>query len=353
MQLMVCDLKTTLHINPSSRILFINCAVILMIFLSAISFFNISHQVSEASQFINKSGLIRGGIQRYTKLYFGNGHSELPQKKLVITNQIINVVLYFESNKSLFFRSDLEKARYLLQEWTYFSEEIKSLNDEEVLKSSERLWELSNDLVFLIGEKCQQNLNKIIFLNGVGVLCIVFLIIASLYIKYTIQKKIETQALYDPLTKIYNRNYLDHFYKNIKKTAAVNKNNAALLLCDIDHFKSINDRFGHNKGDTVLVNIARLLLRNLRENDLVVRYGGEEFLVLVMFNDESDLIKVSERLRTSIEHASLLEIQVTISIGVYIIKDSDILKSAVHHADEALYTAKQQGRNQVRFYSSN
>lgn len=121
-------------------------------------------------------------------------------------------------------------------------------------------------------------------------------------------------------------------------------------MCDIDFFKKINDSFGHSIGDLLLIEIVKTLLKNLRKTDLAFRYGGEEFLVLILFDDIHDLQKTSERLRESIEQANLIESPVTISIGAYIIKDSDDLKSSVCHADEALYTAKKEGRNRVKFY---
>lgn len=120
---------------------------------------------------------------------------------------------------------------------------------------------------------------------------------------------------------------------------------------DIDHFKNVNDRFGHLYGDEVLVIIARILQSTFRKTDLIYRFGGEEFVVIVYVDDRNDAEMTFERLRRSIENHVFPQVgKVTVSIGITEIKDTSIPVELLGRADQALYYAKTHGRNRVAFY---
>lgn len=122
---------------------------------------------------------------------------------------------------------------------------------------------------------------------------------------------------------------------------------------DIDHFKTVNDRFGHLYGDEVLVILAHILQSTFRKTDLIYRFGGEEFVVIVYVDDRSDAAMTFERLRRSIENHFFPRVgKVTVSIGITEIKDTSIPVELLGRADEALYYAKTHGRNQVSFYEA-
>ena len=122
---------------------------------------------------------------------------------------------------------------------------------------------------------------------------------------------------------------------------------------DIDHFKSVNDRFGHQYGDEVLVILARILQSTFRKTDLVYRFGGEEFVVIVYVDDRSDAEMTFERLRRSIENHAFPQVgQVTVSIGITEIRDTSIPVELLGRADQALYYGKTHGRNRVSFYEA-
>lgn len=122
---------------------------------------------------------------------------------------------------------------------------------------------------------------------------------------------------------------------------------------DIDHFKSINDRFGHLHGDEVLVLVARILQNSFRKSDLIYRFGGEEFVVIVYVDDRNDAELTFERLRRAIENHAFPQVgKVTVSIGVAEIKDTSIPVELLGRADQALYYAKTHDRNQVAFYEA-
>jgi len=122
---------------------------------------------------------------------------------------------------------------------------------------------------------------------------------------------------------------------------------------DIDHFKSVNDRFGHQYGDEVLVILARILQSTFRKTDLIYRFGGEEFVVIVYVDDRNHAEMTFERLRRSIENHAFPRVgKVTVSVGITEIKDTSIPVELLGRADQALYHAKTHGRNQVSFYEA-
>lgn len=150
----------------------------------------------------------------------------------------------------------------------------------------------------------------------------------------------------DSLTQINNRMYLDIIRPKIETT----KSMLGILMIDIDNFKNINDNYGHSFGDTVLREIAKLLRSSVKSYDEVIRYGGEEFLVILYRCDENAIKFISERLRKGIKkikfpsHESL---QVTVSIGCCIFRPNNKLADIIEKADKALYKAKREGKDKV------
>jgi len=123
---------------------------------------------------------------------------------------------------------------------------------------------------------------------------------------------------------------------------------ASLLLVDVDHFKRINDQFGHAKGDSVLKGIVSLVGKRSRKLDLLFRIGGEEFMLLLPDTQEAAAAVVAEQLRASVAESPLLDgRQVTVSAGVSELQPGESLDSWMKHADDALYAAKKAGRNRV------
>jgi len=155
----------------------------------------------------------------------------------------------------------------------------------------------------------------------------------------------EQQIFTDELTKVYNRKYLTKAIENL-----IDKDECVILF-DIDHFKNINDTYGHPQGDKVLMNVAKILKEKTRKDDVVIRAGGEEFLVLLdEVKDISIAKEVAQKIRKTIEEYDFEGIKVTISGGVCCekIKDSDSFDLLYKKVDTALYVAKEEGRNQIR-----
>lgn len=156
----------------------------------------------------------------------------------------------------------------------------------------------------------------------------------------------------DPLTNLYNRRFLESILDNITAQILRRGTTLGILMCDLDYFKSINDKYGHEAGDIVLKETAQILANNVRKSDLVVRFGGEEFLILLLDIREGEGEKIAEKLRRAIEVYEFKTprgiVRRTISIGVSEFPgDSSSIWEAIKFADIALYKAKEGGRNRV------
>lgn len=162
-------------------------------------------------------------------------------------------------------------------------------------------------------------------------------------------KKYEVMASTDPLTGLYNRRKFTELYLSTYKLILQREDMMCLVILDMDHFKAVNDTYGHNTGDNVLVQVAHTILRTLRSTDIVCRWGGEEFVVLLPTVDLTHAQELSEKIRQNIELLEIDEVgHISASFGVAEVSLDDSMESAVAKADKALYLAKQSGRNCVK-----
>ncbi len=173
------------------------------------------------------------------------------------------------------------------------------------------------------------------------------------------QAELEYLATTDPLTGLYNRRYFFTLAEHICEQAQKTDKKLCALMMDIDHFKLINDENGHPFGDKVLVAISTVIQKNLREDDILCRFGGEEFCALLPNTDIKHAFLVAERIRKNIDSQEFtIDNQVfpiTISLGVADLKHSpkNSLMGLIGYADQALYKAKHKGRNQVALFNNN
>lgn len=164
-----------------------------------------------------------------------------------------------------------------------------------------------------------------------------------------IANQMEREANVDSLLNIANRRYL----QSMMDVYMNNGDSVSLLLVDVDHFKTINDKFGHASGDKVLKQVVKHIVAMLRPVDVVGRWGGEEFLILADVGAEDDAVSLAERIRASVErHLQDHTPPVTISIGVAEYLGTGDIEEQLNHADRALYFAKEKGRNQVALFNS-
>ncbi|WP_157829143.1 GGDEF domain-containing protein [Colwellia sp. 75C3] len=172
----------------------------------------------------------------------------------------------------------------------------------------------------------------------------------------TSNQKLYDKSYNDHLTNLYNRRYLEEQrFEEAKKSGK-----CSLVIIDIDYFKKVNDSYGHDVGDEVLVEIAKRLTQSMREQDIVVRWGGEEFLALISHETETQLqhalLRLTELIRSHVFITSAGPLSITVSMGICHIPDRTLLLSkwdtCIKSADGALYYTKEHGRNGAYLYTS-
>jgi diguanylate cyclase (GGDEF)-like protein len=158
-------------------------------------------------------------------------------------------------------------------------------------------------------------------------------------------------AFTDPLTKTHNRAaFNDTLLREINRSSRGDQN-LSLIFVDVDHFKSINDQHGHDCGDLALASVASWVKDSVRGCDTVFRYGGEEFVILLVDTHQTDAAIIAERVRSGIESHTLAYgmdvLNITASLGVSSLQKNDSPENLIKRADAAMYQAKQNGRNRV------
>lgn len=178
------------------------------------------------------------------------------------------------------------------------------------------------------------------------------LMLQGIVFDITETKKIEERLRYlserDALTKFYNRRL---FFENLELYVGdKDLQPFSLIMYDIDHFKLINDRYGHLVGDNVLRILSDLVTRKIRKQDLAYRYGGEEFFIVLPKTKLDDAIQIAKRLHENIQEKEMPDVkQVTVSMGVVCYQENESIDDVVKRVDDLLYDAKRAGRNTIKY----
>lgn len=166
------------------------------------------------------------------------------------------------------------------------------------------------------------------------------------------EKNIKIMSQTDPLTNVYNRRYISDQLTQFEASK-----NYIVVLLDLDHFKNVNDQYGHEAGDIVLKQVANILKKSVRHEDIVGRFGGEEFILILKNTDLEHAQEITERCRLNIEKQQVIVngnqvVRLSASFGIAVAQDIKTKEEVTRCADEALYRAKQHGRNRVSIYNS-
>ena len=192
------------------------------------------------------------------------------------------------------------------------------------------------------------------FIASLSFVCILFFGFA-LSIIYSLVGKLRKEIITDKLTGAKNRNYLNDVTQKMYSISKRRDEPLSIILCDIDWFKKINDTYGHAAGDKVLVNFSSVIESSLRTEDILIRIGGEEFIILLPFNNIEKAMLTAERLRIAINEQTMdigkKSINISASFGVVQVDITKNIDDNINHADIALYEAKRSGRNKVIAYS--
>jgi diguanylate cyclase (GGDEF)-like protein len=197
--------------------------------------------------------------------------------------------------------------------------------------------------------------NYLVINIAIGVLVTLLVILVVIFTVNLFHNRLEELAINDDLTGLFNRRKFAEIYQHEKDVALRYGLDLGLLFLDIDNFKSINDAYGHQVGDTYLRKFTEVLQKCIREIDTISRWGGEEFVILLHRTNPSEAAVVAERLRAAIEEMQLATtkglISRTVSIGIAASRGGDqTLEELIGKADQAMLQAKQAGRNQSFTY---
>jgi len=168
--------------------------------------------------------------------------------------------------------------------------------------------------------------------------------------------KLRESSLRDAMTGLYNRRFLEEFIDQVAKVSKRTKDSYSVMMLDVDFFKMVNDTYGHDVGDKVIVEIGKVLKENIRESDLAIRYGGEEFVVLLHNANEEGTQAVAQKIHAAFgalafDVGTSEPMKKTMSIGIaQYPKDGDTIWKCIKFADTALYVAKTTGRNKIVHY---
>ncbi len=190
------------------------------------------------------------------------------------------------------------------------------------------------DIMFSLGLPCY-----------FGIVAVNYVMCGVYYDTYNVKHQLEDSLVLDPLTMVFNR----HKFQSITNGRQFNFDNSdtvSVLMADIDYFKKVNDTYGHDMGDQVLLSVASVIKSCTRSNDYIIRWGGEEFLIIMPNCPFNEAINVAERIREKVAATDNDVCPITISLGVASY-DGNNYENAITEADSALYEAKKSGRNKV------
>ena len=324
----------------------------LMFLIGCSSFYIIylTHTIKADAEITNKLGLIRGSIQRLIKLELTGSPNEqlvadIDQRIKEFYEQKIKV---YDGEGVILSALETLRTSWIPLKETIYIYRANPTNQNKIIliENSEKIWEKSNTMVMASQLASQSKVSKyqisLIFL-GINLILGLLLI---LFIKNYVQDTLEYLVNYDGLTGIYNRRYFTGYLENELKKAARYSRNLALIMFDIDHFKRVNDRLGHDAGDSVLKELSDLIRVNLRKCDMLSRIGGEEFAIVAAETSLQDGLHLAEKLRKIVEENEFKHAgKITISLGVTQFVPGDNSELLFKKADTALYKAKAEGRN--------
>lgn len=198
--------------------------------------------------------------------------------------------------------------------------------------------------------KSEKKLIKIFIIN---ILISIIVTIAVLLIAHVAfnryQSKLVLMASTDKLSGLLNREAFDPIINNNMEQCKRKKNSLSLILLDIDHFKNVNDTYGHLTGDKIIQHISQICKLHSRESDAVCRWGGEEFIIMLPDTPIGGAKKIARRIQNNLMSSSI-EPKVTISFGITTYQPNELLDDFLNRADNALYQAKRNGRNRIEMH---
>jgi len=335
--------------RTSDKFLLVTATVLLLVFWAGLLAYWILQNGKNYSKIVNYSGKVSVNVQRMAKFYASGEKNTV----FLIAEEVKSYLRYLnkKANDLRIPLLDAEEDFRPIEVERCFNDLLAAASagvaPEKVLKISEVCYRVCEETADFYQYLVSRNLNilETLFFTNAALLAGLVGYLVRINLK-EVKGELEISATYDALTKTLNR---QSFLKLFPKKAAKGEVHA-LILFDVDHFKSVNDEFGHAAGDRVLAQIAEAVKKILRREDVLARWGGEEFIVFLPRTDAEGAKVVAQKLRNAVRELQIPELRgrrITISLGVTTLRKGEQLKEAVKRADEALYRAKRLGRDRV------
>lgn len=341
-------------LRASTKLIIIMVFIICLAAVNGIFIFKEIKFLQNDANIINHAGIIRGSIQRISKLELGHINSDsLIDEIDTKLEQFISMKADFRMKGSdEYFSNYFNKLSF---QWKTFKKNIMAYRNnpgeadrQRLIQQSEICWDTSNSIVFsaqLASETKVHRFKKVFVLSLTD---ISLLLLVLWLIKSYIRDKLEDMAHFDPLTGAFNRSVFNELMeKEISRTERYDRP-LSLILLDIDFFKTINDKYGHNVGDQVLMAFAAIVRAKIRKNDFFCRIGGDEFAIIATETSLKSASKLAGKIRELTEKSEIDSIgRLTVSMGVTEYMNGDNAESFIIRADNNLYKAKEAGRNRT------
>jgi len=324
-----------------------------MIFLAGLVFILESANERYYAAIVNYSGKVRGGIQRVVKLYFAKDFSKMKEVEEEVEDDLnhLRKIAHYLALPLVDIGKNYDPV-LVKNCWCRLKKNLVVPPTEEsenkALLYSEFCWTEADKQTDFYQKVVSRNLfilntsYAVLFLISVS---IIFLLVRVII--FEINRKLEKKASFDSLTGALNRATFMEIFEKLSHS----KRNypMGLIVFDLDDFKKINDTFGHSTGDKVLQDVAKTVRKHLRKTDVFVRWGGEEFAILLPQTDLEHTKRLAEKLRKYINRSCshTCKLAVTASFGVTELLPEEALEEAFERADKALYRAKREGKNRV------
>lgn len=353
-------MKFQQHNNPSIYLIWLSVVILSLGMIMAYLVRTTVEDLKYDARIINEAGIIRGSIQRLTKLVLSDS-TQSPNEIIIDINRLIERFLSMEKeNGHSGSEENLFKSIHNLNEkWMNLERRLNEYRQAHskqlknvIIEESEDCWKAAVAVVHmaqLVTEAKVKGIERlfylILFLNTISAILVILLIFSY------VRKKLEYESSHDPLTRLYNRRSYENAIESELARSQRYYSPLSLIMFDIDRFKNINDKYGHNTGDKVLIDLARLVKTSIRETDSVFRVGGEEFAIISPETTAETAFKLAEKVRNRVENYPFeAHEKITISLGIAEFYKDITKEDLYNHADHALYLAKNGGRNRTEFF---
>lgn len=345
------------HNKPSAYLILLSSIILILGIFMLVLVYTTEESLHSDAKLINEAGIVRGSIQRVTKLVLSDPMH--PPNKTIFENiddLLNNLIMENTTGEGRYQQALLENSLRLKGHWMILEGDLMEYQfspseqlGHEILTKSEECWEIAVSVVLmaqLVTEEKVGGIKKQFYL--ILMLSLTSGILLTFLLFLYVRRKLEYGFMHDSLTNLFNR----RAYERIIETEVIRDNRyhpgLSLILFDIDHFKRINDVYGHQEGDQVLILISEVVSSRIRRTDSLFRIGGEEFAIICPGITCKEAYILAEKIRTSVKKYSLLaDKSITISLGVSELDEGRSKEQIFKQADQALYRSKNSGRDRT------